>query len=278
MINISVVHDALTSNYSIVWENNSMSIYLYVKTHNNTGLKYLGVTTAKDPHKYSGSGVYWKCHLNKHGYDYSTEILKECETKEEIKEWGLYYSYLWNIVESKEWANLKEEQGDGGRQSEEVRKKISAAGKGRSPWNKGVSMWSDAERAEIGERNRARGKQSLETIEKRTAKTTGKKRTDEQKKNISKSQKGRSFTNEHKLRLKEAAQNRTNTPWNKGLIMSTPSATAKTFLIENTDTNEKFEVYSLRKWCLENDVNYGVFHSYIKKGKPYKNYTAQEVK
>ena len=38
----------------------------------------------------------------------------ETNNKEEIKEKGLYYSKLWNIVESEEWANLNPERGDGG--------------------------------------------------------------------------------------------------------------------------------------------------------------------
>ena len=37
-------------------------IYLYKKTHNKTGLKYLGKTISKDPYTYSGSGVYWTRH------------------------------------------------------------------------------------------------------------------------------------------------------------------------------------------------------------------------
>lgn len=89
-------------------------IYLYVKTHNKTGLKYLGKTKSKDPHIYRGSGKLWTNHIKKHGYDVTTEILFQSESNEEIKQQGLYYSKLWNIVESKEWANLKEESGDGG--------------------------------------------------------------------------------------------------------------------------------------------------------------------
>lgn len=89
-------------------------MYLYVKTHNKTGLKYLGKTVRKDPHKYPGSGTVWRRHLEKHGYDYTTEILLETDSKEELTEYGIYYSNLWNIVESKEWANLKKESGDGG--------------------------------------------------------------------------------------------------------------------------------------------------------------------
>ena len=93
----------------------SMTIYkLYIKTHNKTGLKYLGYTKRENVHKYSGSGVYWTRHLKEHGKDYTTEIIKECQTKDEIKEHGLYYSNLWNVVESTEWANIKPESGDGG--------------------------------------------------------------------------------------------------------------------------------------------------------------------
>lgn len=90
-----------------------MTIYLYVKTHNKTGLKYLGMTKSKDPHKYKGSGIYWVHHLAIHGCDYSTEIIKECIDKADLTQWGLYYSNLWNVVESLNWANLKPESGDG---------------------------------------------------------------------------------------------------------------------------------------------------------------------
>jgi hypothetical protein len=88
--------------------------FLYKKTHNKTGLKYLGYTKSKDPFKYFGSGKYWCYHIKKHGYDVVTEILLETTSKEIIKEKGLYYSNLWNVVESDEWANLKPESGDGG--------------------------------------------------------------------------------------------------------------------------------------------------------------------
>jgi hypothetical protein len=91
-----------------------MIIYLYVKTHNKTGLKYLGKTTKTDPHKYPGSGHIWKRHLKKHGYDYTTEILLATEDKNELKDVGLKYSEMWNVVESKDWANLRDESGDGG--------------------------------------------------------------------------------------------------------------------------------------------------------------------
>lgn len=99
-----------------------MIIYLYLKTHNKTGLKYLGKTIS-DPYEYTGSGKYWKRHLEIHGCDITTTILRECSTKEEVKVWGEYFSTLWNIVESNEWANLKPESGDGGDPGPDGRKR-----------------------------------------------------------------------------------------------------------------------------------------------------------
>lgn len=91
----------------------SMTIYLYKKTHNKTGLNYLGKTAAADPHKYQGSGKDWAAHIKEHGYDVTTEILRECTTKEELNEWGRYYSTLWNVKESVNWANRIPETGGG---------------------------------------------------------------------------------------------------------------------------------------------------------------------
>jgi hypothetical protein len=91
-----------------------MIFRLYKKTHKVTGLKYLGYTSSNDPQKYKGSGKYWRRHVDKHGYDVDTEILFETGNKEELRAKGLYYTKLWNVVESKEWANLKPESGNGG--------------------------------------------------------------------------------------------------------------------------------------------------------------------
>ena len=89
-----------------------MIIYLYKKTHNITGLQYLGKTT-KDPYKYQGSGKDWTPHVKEHGYDVTTEILRECRSSAELSQWGRYYSELWNVVESPEWANRIPETGGG---------------------------------------------------------------------------------------------------------------------------------------------------------------------
>lgn len=112
--------------------------YIYVKTH-KTGLKYLGYTKSKNPHKYTGSGKYWTLHLKKYGKDFTTEILKECSSKQEVQYWGEYYSNLWNVVNDNSWANLKPETGDGGwgrrvdySHSLETKQKISQSKRGIS--------------------------------------------------------------------------------------------------------------------------------------------------
>lgn len=87
--------------------------YLYVKTHNVTGLKYLGQTQNFDPYNYSGSGKYWKRHLKIHGDNFSTTILLATESLFELKETGIFFSKLWNVVKSKNWANLIDESGTG---------------------------------------------------------------------------------------------------------------------------------------------------------------------
>lgn len=86
---------------------------LYIKTHDKTGLKYLG-QTKRDPFTYKGSGIYWSRHLKVHGKDHSTEIISRCETKAELEVCGLFFSKLFNVVKSKAWANLEEENGRGG--------------------------------------------------------------------------------------------------------------------------------------------------------------------
>lgn len=91
-----------------------MTYYLYLKTHNVTGLKYLGKTERSDFHTYRGSGVYWKRHLKVHGCDYHTVCLLKTESQEELRETGLFFSRIWNVVNSDEFANLTEEDGNGG--------------------------------------------------------------------------------------------------------------------------------------------------------------------
>jgi hypothetical protein len=95
-----------------------MTIYLYVKTHNKTGLKYLG-KTSKNPYTYHGSGVDWKAHLKEQGVEHTTEVIKECRSNQELSKWGRYYSELWKVAESKDWANRIPETGGGANHTDE---------------------------------------------------------------------------------------------------------------------------------------------------------------
>lgn len=88
--------------------------YLYTKEHKLTGLKYFG-KTIKNPYEYSGSGTYWLRHLKKYGNDVTTTIVGYYTDETQCKEAALNFSKSNNIVESKEWANLCDENGtDGG--------------------------------------------------------------------------------------------------------------------------------------------------------------------
>jgi hypothetical protein len=151
-----------------------MIIYLYIKTHNVTGLKYFG-KTSRDPFKYKGSGMYWKRHLAVHGDHVTTEIYAQFggSEKSQLTEAALKFSEEHNIVDSPEWANLIVEDGnDGG---------PGFAGKSHGP----------EARVKISEANKLRGPPSTETRAK-----------------ISDSHNGKTLSAEHRAKLSAAASNR----------------------------------------------------------------------
>jgi hypothetical protein len=118
-----------------------------IKRHNKTGLKYLCQTRRKNPYLYLGSGKHWRSHLDHHGCDISTEIIGTYETMEELKNAGVYYSNLYEVVKSEKWANLKPEEGDGGDTSltagyiEGMKKRRSYIGDGNPNYGK-VGTWA----------------------------------------------------------------------------------------------------------------------------------------
>lgn len=105
--------------------------YLYIKTHNKTGLKYLG-KTIEDPFVYKGSGKRWKNHIKKHGYDVTTEIVGTFSCLKELKSFALQLSKDLDIVNSREWANLILESGEGGDTSTYIDYSLLNRNKGRS--------------------------------------------------------------------------------------------------------------------------------------------------
>ena len=170
--------------------NQLMSIYLYIKTHQTTSLKYFGKTTKSDPYNYKGSGTYWKSHLKKHGNNVDTEILGFFN-EDEVESVALKFSRDNNIVESKEWANLIEENGnDGGATSTgktlsaEHKAKLSAANRGKT--------FSAEHKAKIGAAHK------------------GKTFSDETRAKMSASHKGKPLSAEHKAKMSAAHKKRLN--------------------------------------------------------------------
>lgn len=84
---------------------------LMIKTHKVTGLKYLCITKRQNYKKYLGSGTYWKNHLEKHGRDIETQLIFSTEDYRIFVDKCNHYSMLYDVVFSKEWANLVPETG-----------------------------------------------------------------------------------------------------------------------------------------------------------------------
>lgn len=87
-------------------------VYLYIKTHNITGLQYFGKVTDENIYTYKGSGKYWKRHIKKHGNNVYTTLYAQFKNNDDnIIDVALDFSEENNIVKSKKWANLIPENG-----------------------------------------------------------------------------------------------------------------------------------------------------------------------
>lgn len=166
-----------------------ITYYLYLK-ESPLGLKYLGMTT-RNPYKYKGSGKYWVRHLKSHNFsliDIKTLILFESNNKLEVDTFALKFSVENDIVNSKNFANLMPESGIdctiGRICSEETKKKISMANKGRIPSKESIEKAKNNRKIKVGFRHteetrkklsdlRKGKKLSAETIQKMVAKTKG---------------------------------------------------------------------------------------------------------
>jgi len=169
----------------------SNNIYLYLKTHNKTGLKYLG-KTIQDPYVYKGSGDHWTGHIQKHGNDVTTEILFVTTDLEEFKIKGLEYSTKWNIVESDRFANLIPE--DGGVMPPDMTGRIKSPEECRA-----------ISKRQLGSGNTFYGKtHSAKSLAKMSKTHKGKIISDEQKKKLSIAAKGRIKSPEECKNISEA--------------------------------------------------------------------------
>jgi hypothetical protein len=170
--------------------------YLYIKTHNKTGLKYFG-KTSNDPYYYYGSGKHWIAHLKKHGYDISTEIIGYYTDAEKCSAAAREFSLTNNIVESSDWANLIIENGlDGGAttfgpRSDETKKKISENQKGKKLSLDHAEKCREVLKS-LPKRKKGEYTTSKETKQKLREANLGKKLAEETRKKMSESRKGKS--------------------------------------------------------------------------------------
>lgn len=181
-------------------------IYLYIKTHNVTGLKYLG-KTIQDPYTYKGSGKRWLNHIRKHGNDVTTEIVGQFTTIEELKFVSIPLSEKLNIVDSKQWANLRPETGDGGDTSKYIDYSILNRGKGQSYEQRyGLEKAKELKQLRAEKISETRKGKTYEEI---YGEEAGRKMREHRSKQQSKLNEGRTLSNSAKNKISQAMTGRT---------------------------------------------------------------------
>jgi len=249
-------------------------VTLYIATHNRTRKKYFGKTTCyftqEDLQKYyHGSGIYWKKHLKKHGDDVTMEIYGIYNINE-AKEKALNFSRENNIVESKLWTNLIEENGLDGKPlnstvSEETKLKMSKAAKG-------------VKKGKMSEKHKNNIRKSKLNI------------SEETKLKMSKAQKGRTMSDKTKQKMSESAKKVVRTKeWAKNSAIArkgkkrTPEqiqnikeglkgkggGNKKLIYIYDKDNNIMFKSFgNFQKTCLENNLPYSLLVKSLKTKEP----------
>lgn len=181
-----MVRGTAIPNHTNTYGSISMIIYLYIKQHSITDLKYFGMTKQKDPFKYLGSGKYWRLHLNKHGYNIKTIEIWGFDDQQLCTEFALKFSKENNIARSNSWANLMDENGHN---------------------CKGVPGLKHSTRSIEKMRNAQLGKKLSEETKLKISESNKKPKTEQHRLNIIKGQKGRIFSSEHKEKMKIAQKN-----------------------------------------------------------------------
>ena len=180
--------------------------YLYIKQHSTTGLKYFG-KTCQDPYKYKGSGRHWMRHFGKHGPEYIKTIwVSEPFTDaEDISEFAIFFSEEFDIIASKDWANMTVENGLDGAEfgrivSEETRMKMSKSNKGKP--------LSDETKRKISESHKGKT-HSDESKLKMSIFWSGRPKSNETKNKLSESLKGKTHSIETRKKMSHSRKDKT---------------------------------------------------------------------
>ena len=195
----------------------------YLKKHYMIGYIYL-IIDLKNWKKYVGQHHYHiegQLDTNYHGsghiikmiYSKRPETLKEvylktCYSQTELDEWEKYFIFLYDTL----WPNgyNLEEGGRGGVPSEETRRKMSEAQKGKH--------LSDETRKKLSE---SKKNMSEETRRKMGGAHKGKHLSEEHKKKIGEANKGKTLSEEARKKMSDAKKGKP--PHNKGIPMSEES-------------------------------------------------------
>lgn len=253
--------------------------YLYIKTHNVTGLKYFGKTTSKDPHRYKGSGHIWTPHIKKHGYDVTTEILGYFTDQDICVSVALDFSEKNNIVDSKEWANLMLENGVCGgdvMSGKTIEDRILTVAKRKqtiaSKTQDEITQWnkknSDNIKKFIRENPEVRKESAKKILEKRKA--NGQPWHSEE--TIQKiKQNNKAGTPEVRQKLREANLGKKNPEHSQRMKLKTGLDNKNTRLFEVTTPGGQIQTVigcgKLREFCSTNSIAYEQFIKHINKGK-----------
>ena len=139
--------------------------YIYLIIDLTNWKKYVGqhhYHLEKLDSNYHGSGHIIRQIYKKRPHTLKEVYLKTCYTQEELDEWEQYYIKFYDTLYPNGY-NL-EEGGRGGVPSEETRRKLSEANKGKPAHNKGVPM-SEEQKRKLSEINK--GKHHTEETKKK---------------------------------------------------------------------------------------------------------------
>ena len=185
---------------------------IYLRTNLVNGKQYVGQTvdfTKRENEWNCDKALYAGSYINNAREKYGTEnwtveVLRECETQDELNEWEIYYIKKLNTKRPVGY-NLTDGGGglSGYHVSEETKEKISKSLKGKYSGEKSPSYGK---------------KHTKEAKQKMSESHTGKKLSEEAKRKIGKKSKGRKLSVIAKEKISKA--NKGNIPWIKGKHLS----------------------------------------------------------
>lgn len=193
-----------------------MGNFVYRWTDNLTGMMYIGVHKGTEDDGYVCSSKVMKVEYLKRPQDFIREILSLHETYVDAREEEIRLLTEVNAVDNSMYYNRHNGESSGfraptgRRQSEETRKKISEAAKGRIPWNLGKSP-SEETRAKISISNEGK-KHSKETRKKMSLIRKGKPRKPETIQKMVNTRKGYSHSEETKQKIAMRVRGRKASP------------------------------------------------------------------